>query len=293
MTIHLFSIDREGRQMRRAHRPIHRFPGLTRITHRARMAPCALIVLLAGGVASPALAQQAGQTLFATPEAAGTALFAAVESDGDQAMLDLLGPDGRPLISSGDAAEDAAGRATFAQNYREMHRIVIEPDGTATLTIGAKNWPTPIPLVQHANRWYFDTDAGRQEILFRRIGRNELSTIEACRHLAAGKGPAGVDTTARTPYRGYYFRALRKGGTAGGAAWVAYPADYRSSGVMTFLVAGDGVVYEKDLGAGTSRAAGALRTYAPDSNWHPADAADTGDVGVDTIAGQQGSSDRL
>ena len=102
-------------------------------------------------------------------------------------MLEILGPDGKQIVSSGDEAEDAETRAKFVQKYQEMHRLVKEPDGTTTLYIGAENWPTPIPLVNKGSSWYFDTDAGKKEILYRRIGRNEMSTIRVCQELVAAE----------------------------------------------------------------------------------------------------------
>lgn len=209
-----------------------------------------------------------------------------------------------------------------------MHRYVKEPDGTVALYIGAKNWPAPIPLVSKGNVWYFDTEAGMQEILFRRIGRNEMSAIQICRELAAAQkefsqeeheyaqklfsdegehnglywetsgkqaespiGPlvARADTDgyavkrgAAIPYRGYFFRILTgqgknapggaksyiaTGKMTGGFAFVAYPAEYRSSGVKTFLVRTDGVVFEKDLGKNTEALARSMKRFNPDSTW--------------------------
>jgi hypothetical protein len=144
-------------------------------------------VLLAGLLVAPSFAQQTGQKTFASPEEASKALFAAAKSNDEKAMLDLLGPDGKEVISSGDDAEDAQSRANFAKHYEEMRRLVKEPDGSVTLYIGPHNWPYPIPLMNKGNAWYFDTAAGKQEILFRRIGRNEVSAIHVCRELAAAQ----------------------------------------------------------------------------------------------------------
>ena len=215
-----------------------------------------------------------------------------------------------------------------------MHRLVNEPNGTTTLYIGAENWPTPIPLMRSGAAWYFDTDAGKKEILYRRIGQNETSTIGVCQELVAAQkeyhsaphneyaqkifsdegqhnglywkaaegepqspiGPLVASAVAEgyvngrdgapTPYRGYYFRVLarQKRTTSSGArsyivngkmtegfAFVAYPAEYRSSGVMTFIVNEDGVVYEKDLGQKTEALAKAMKEYNPNSSWHEAE----------------------
>ena len=107
-------------------------------------------------------AQQAGQKTFSSAEDASSALVAAVENNDEKAMIEILGPEGKQIISSGDETEDANARASFVQEYREMHRLVVEPDGTTVLYIGAKNWPTPIPLVSKGSLWYFDTEAGEE-----------------------------------------------------------------------------------------------------------------------------------
>jgi hypothetical protein len=290
------------------------------------------VILLALSLPARSTAQQPGQKTFASAEDASNALVAAAQSNDEKAMLDILGPDGKQIVSSGDDAEDAQTRANFAQKYQEMHRLVKEPDGTTTLYIGAKNWPTPIPLVNKGNAWYFDTEAGKKEILFRRIGRNEMSSIRVCQELAAAQkeystqrgeyaqrifsdegqrdglywksadgepqspvgplvaaavteGNPGSREGAPTPYRGYYYHILaRRGKNApggaksylvngkmtGGFAFVAYPAEYRSSGVMTFIVNEDGVVYQKDLGRKADALAKAMKEYNPDSSWQKA-----------------------
>jgi hypothetical protein len=140
-----------------------------------------------GCFATLAVAQQQGQKTFSTPNEASNALFAATQNNDEKQMLDILGPDGKQLVSSGDETEDAHSRANFVKDYQEMHRLVKEPDGTVTLYIGAQNWPTPIPIVNKGSTWYFDTDAGKNEILYRRIGRNEMSTTRVCRELVAAE----------------------------------------------------------------------------------------------------------
>jgi hypothetical protein len=283
-----------------------------------------------------ARAQQPGQKVFPTPEEASSALVAAMQSNDEKAMLDLLGSDGKQIVSSGDETEDVRHRADLVEAYRQMHRLVNEPDGTTTLYIGAKNWPMPIPLVHRSGSWYFDTDAGKKEILYRRVGRNELSTIRVCQELVAAEqdyrrtqpaayaekifsdagrrnglywpaapgepqspiGPLVASAVAegytsgqeiaKSPYRGYYFHILRRQGKhapggaksylvngkmTGGFAFVAYPAEYRSSGVMTFIVGSDGIVYEKDLGKATATVAKAMKQYDPDATWYKTDAA--------------------
>jgi hypothetical protein len=287
-------------------------------------------ILLAGGFPVRSVGQQQGQKTFSSPENASNALATAAQSNDEKAMLDILGPDGKQIVSSGDEIEDAHSRANFVQKYQEMHRLVKEPDGTTILYIGAKNWPTPIPLMSKDNSWYFDTEAGKKEILYRRIGRNEMSTIRVCQELVAAEkeyrstqhdeyaqkifsdegqrnglywkaadgepqspigplvasavaeGYAGGQNGGATPYRGYYFRILTHQGKNGpggaknyavngkmteGFAFVAYPAEYRSSGVMTFIVNEDGIVYERDLGEKTATLAKAMKKYNPDSSW--------------------------
>ena len=103
-----------------------------------------------------------------------------------KSILDILGPHGKQIVSSGDDTEDADDRANFVRRYQEMHRLVKEPDGNITLYIGAENWPTPIPLVNRHSSWYFDTAASEKEILYRRVGENEMSTIVVCQQLARG-----------------------------------------------------------------------------------------------------------
>jgi len=299
--------------------------------HAADVSGKALVaILFTGCLPALLLAQQPSQKTFTSPEEASQALFMAAQNSDQKVLLDIFGPDGKEIVSSGDAAEDAENRAKFAQKYEEMHRLVKEPDGTVTLYIGAKNWPTPIPLVEKGNLWYFETEAGKKEILARRIGRNEMSAIRVCQELVAAEkkyrstakgeyaqkmisdegkhnglywkaadgepqspvGPlvaaAAIEGdgsgagAAPAPYRGYYFRMLLRqgknvsGGTKSyvvngklteGFAFVAFPAEYRSSGVMTFMVNEDGVVYERDLGKKTEVLAKAMKEYNPNSAW--------------------------
>jgi hypothetical protein len=291
----------------------------------------AVAILLAVTLGGFSSAQQRGQKTFASADAASYALVAAIEKNDDKAILEILGPAGKVVVSSGDEVEDSENRANFVKRYREMHRLVKEPDGTTILYIGAHNWPTPIPLMNKGNSWFFDTEAGTREILYRRIGRNEMSSIRVCQELVAAEkdyhsaghdeyaskifsdpgqrdglywkagdgepqspiGPLVASAVAEgyaknsdgapTPYRGYYFHILTAQGknAPGGSkayvvdnkmtqgfAFVAYPAEYRSSGVMTFIVGADGVVYEKDLGKKTEKIAKAMKEYNPNSSWH-------------------------
>jgi len=291
----------------------------------------AIAIVSAGCFSGRLMAQQPGQKTFSSADEAAKALVAAAQNNDDKALLEILGPDAQQIISSGDAVEDAQGRATFVQRYQDMHRLVKEPDGTTTLYVGSENWPMPIPLLERGKSWYFDTVAAKKEILYRRVGRNELSTIRVCQQLVAAQkeyysthnseypqkflsdegkqdglywkaaegqpqSPIGPlvasavsegytpthDGEPTTPYRGYFYRMLtRQGASAsggaknyvangkmtGGFAFVAYPAEYMSSGVMTFIVAQDGVVYRKDLGKNTAVLAKAMKEYNPDSSW--------------------------
>src|SRR5450759_1049889 len=147
----------------------------------------AVAILLTGCFPTRSMAQQQGQKTFSSPEGASNALVTAAQSNDEKAMLDILGPSGEKIVSSGDETEDADGRANFVQKYQEMHRLVKEPNGTTTLYIGAENWPTPIPLVNKGSSWYFETEASKKEILYRRIGENELSTIRVCKELVTGE----------------------------------------------------------------------------------------------------------
>jgi hypothetical protein len=176
-----------------------------------------------------------------------------------------------------------------------MHRLVREPDGTTVLYVGAENWPFPVPLVSKARAWYFDAVAGKQEILFRRIGENEATAIETCHALAffrqqrettptvddpvnqyAQTLVSAADSTeeSSSPFRGYYFRKLngqrKSGGGNDSFAFIAYPAEYRSAGVMTFVITRNNVVRKKDLGPDTEKLARKM-TAVPASGWHRAE----------------------
>ena len=290
-------------------------------------------VLLAGGFATRSMAQQPGQKTFSSPDEATSAVVTAMKNNDEKLMLEILGPDGKHIVYSGDEVEDAQNRANFVERYQEMHRLVKEPDGSVVLYIGAKNWPTPIPIVKKGNAWFLDTDAGEKEILYRRVGRNEISTIKVCQELVAAQkeysaaqhneyakqifsdegqhnglywkaadgepqspiGPLVASAVAEgyvkgkngppTPYRGYYYHILTRQGKGapggaksyivngkmtGGFAFLAYPAEYRSSGVVTFIVGPDGVVHQKDLGKKTAILGKAMKEYNPDSSWQKA-----------------------
>jgi len=299
-----------------------------------RFAVSALFALILGCSSATTFAQEQGQRTFASAEDASRALFDAMQAQDDQAPLSILGPAGKDVLSSGDPDEDSSARVGFVVKYQEMHRFVTEANGAVTLIVGAENWPFPIPLVNNHGSWYFDTTAGKDEILFRRIGKNELSAMDALRELVeaqkqySARPPAGIpkqfaqrlvsdegqhnglywhgasdefdspinpliayarqnlpqdQVGEHVPFNGYMFRILTSQGrhAPGGAknyivdgkmsagfAFVAYPVDYRSSGVMTFIVGESGTIYEKDLGPNTTSLAQAMTVYDPDSTWH-------------------------
>jgi hypothetical protein len=294
----------------------------------------ALATLLLACLAAGSAAQQKNQKTFSSPEEASKAFVATLQSNDEKAMLEILGPDAKQIVSSGDTTEDAESRAKVARKYEEMHRFLKEPNGSVVMYIGAENWPFPIPLAIKGNLWFFDTEAGKKEVVFRRIGRNEYSAIRVFHELVAAQkeyyamqhneyarqvysdegqhnglywkvsdgkpqspiGPLVASAIAEgyakgeggppTPYRGYFFRILARQGKHApdgaksyivngkmteGFAFVAYPAEYRSSGVMTFIVNEDGIVYQKDLGKKTEPLGKAMQEYNPDPTWRKAE----------------------
>lgn len=211
-------------------------------------------------------AQTTQQETFPSAEKAVQALYAAVQSDNKPAILRVLGSH-QDLVSSEDLPTDQHDRALFLEKYEQMHRLVEEPDGTTVLYIGAENWPLPVPLVSREDQWFFDGDAGAREVLFRRIGENEAHAIDACLVLrTGGQVPSGV-------LHGYYFRKLVGTGKDGGkeVSYLAYPAEYRTSGVMTFVVTPNNVVFEKDLGRQTATVAQTMTRWHADRSWTPAE----------------------
>jgi hypothetical protein len=270
---------------------------------------------------------------FKTPDEAASALSNAAKAGDRKAILTVLGPDGQDIVSSGDEVADAATRQKFVAAYDAKHRIAMESDNKAILVIGQEDFPLPIPLVRKDGLWRFDTAAGREEILFRRVGRDELDAIQSClayvdaqnEYAESDRTGAGANTYAqriisapgkkdglywptsqgedvsplgeliaeataqgyrprdgRTPFHGYYFKILTKQGPAapggeldyivrgkmmGGFALVAYPAEYRNSGVMTFMVNHTGNVFQKDLGPDTAKLAERMTSFNPDQSW--------------------------
>ena len=295
----------------------------------------ALALWSAPGAAAPAATP--AQQHFASQQEAAAALVAAARSGEDSAFLQVLGPEAKRLLHSGDPVADRAAARRFVEAYERASSFDQRDESHALLQVGEDAWPLPIPLVKDADGWRFDTAAGAQEMLARRIGRNELTTIQACLafvdaqyeyyrrnpegspllHYAArlastsGKrdglyweakpeeppSPLGAlfararaegyrrsSASQPAPYHGYMFKLLTgqgphaaggaydylvRGKLLGGFALVAYPARYGSSGVMTFLVNHQGVVFQKDLGPETAKSAAAMTRFDPDESWKP------------------------
>jgi Protein of unknown function (DUF2950) len=296
--------------------------------------------VLAVTMSFAAIATKEKQQTFASPEDAGVALIDAAERFDVEALKKILGPDGIDLVVTPDKVQDENQSRAFAAQANVKNMIVLDPedDNIAILTVGPDDWPTPIPIVKKRGVWRFDTKAGREEVLYRRIGRNELDAISVChgygeaqreyasvrrdgalvpqyaQHIVSTPGrqdglawqledgtwagPIG-EAIARViaegytdkiePYHGYHFKILKgqgphaplgemdfriKGVMIGGFAMVAAPADYKVTGVMTFLVSHEGVVYEKDLGSKTAETFREMTRYDPDSSWKPVDESD-------------------
>jgi hypothetical protein len=273
--------------------------------------------------------------VFGSADDAGNGLLEAAKSGDQNALLAIFGSDSKAIILSGDAVQDKATVDAFVAAYGVMHRWRKMPDGAQILVVGADNFPFPIPLKKNpAGQWFFDTAAGRDEILARRVGRNELAVIDICGALADAqaeyfsqvhdggstkqyalkfisdtgkqnglywesaegqpKSPLGplaafatdegytVKPNSHVPFHGYNFRMLKGQGShapggakeyvadgkmSGGFAFVAYPAEYGNSGVMTFIINQDGVLLQKDLGKTTNETATAMTEFDPDNTW--------------------------
>jgi hypothetical protein len=282
----------------------------------------------------PAPATSAAPSVFATPEDGAAALAAAVRAGDPQMLLTAVGPDSKSWLFSGDKVADRADWKKFLELYDAKHAIERTADGKAIVSVGADAWPFPAPLVKTPAGWHFDSEAGRMEVLKRRIGRNELDTIQTLLAVvdaereyvrtdydrdgystyamrirsSPGKkdglywptpagapqsplGPLvaeatkeGYSTTNPTPqpYHGYLFRLMTSQGPAarggamdymahgrlfGGFAVIAWPAKYANSGIMTFIVNHEGVVYQRDLGDNTAQAVAKITAFNPDKSW--------------------------
>jgi hypothetical protein len=284
-----------------------------------------------------ALAAQAKQKTFETPQAAVEAMVKAFRDYNQKELLAIFGPGSETLISSGDKVNDRENREKSLLRYDEKNRMETEGDEKVILHIGNNDWPFPIPIVKTGERWRFDTTQGKEEILSRRIGKNELDAIQTClayvdaqrEYAAMDRDSDGLQAYAQkfrstkgkkdglywesapdeepsplgplvakarsdgymkgerpAPYNGYFFRILTaqganakggaysylvKGKMVGGFALVAYPASYGSSGVKTFIVNHEGVVYEKDLGRKTAKLAKFMKAFNPDKTWKKAE----------------------
>ena len=282
---------------------------------------------------APATSQPAPKQ-FDTPKQAADALIQVAANFDVAAAKEILGPDGEDLIASEDPVQDKNRAAEFAAKAKEKNSVEIDKKNPnrAILLVGNDDFPLPIPLAKQKGKWFFDTKVGREEILNRRIGSNELNAIQICRGFVEAQheyalekhdgskvnqyaqrvistpgkhdglawqnqdgtweGPVGEDVAKALqegysaqggkPYHGYYFKVLKGQGPAapmgemdfvvgdamiGGFALAAAPAEYRVTGVMTFIVGPDGVVYEKDLGPDTLKTFQGLDKYNPDKTW--------------------------
>jgi hypothetical protein len=277
------------------------------------------------------------QKSFNTPQEAAAALIQAAGTYNVSALLEIFGPDGKDLVSSADPVKDKNLAESFAVKAKQNQTVTIDPKNKARaiLSVGNDDWPLPIPIVKKAGKWYFDSKQGRDEILFRRIGANELDAIQICRGFveaqqeyasevhdnsgvnqyaqkiisSPGKhdglywqnadgtagGPIGEAVAraieegyspSKPGYHGYYFKVLKGQGPAaplgqldyliegvmiGGFALVAVPAEYRVTGVKTFMVSYDGIVYEKDLGPDSLNLVRKMERYNPDRSWQRTD----------------------
>jgi hypothetical protein len=294
--------------------------------------PATLLLLILAATVLPALAEDATQKAFPTAHEAVEALVAASRANDVAALDQILGATATTLISSGDDTQDKNDRAQFVALYDAHHRLQRTAPGTLSLLVGKNDWPLPIPLVKRDGQWRFDGAAGVQELLYRRIGANELAAIRVARALhqaqldyaasahdgnakgiyaqrvrshpntqdglywpvAEGEpvspaGPLVADAEAEgyeggkhEPFHGYYFRILKSQGPhahggakdyvvdgkmSGGFAILAYPVEFGASGVMSFMVARNGTVFQKDLGDGTAELAKAMTAFDPDPSW--------------------------
>src|ERR1700751_1173263 len=264
----------------------------------AGMIVMAVFPMLLAGWARPAFAQASATRTFSSAGEACHALFQAAQKSDERELEAILGTE-KEVISSGDEIEDKLDREQFSKKYQEMHRLVQEADGSTVLYIGAENWPFPIPLASKNGEWYFDSDRGKQEILFRRIGENEATAIQVCQEFALAKNAAHSKADSEDPitkfaeslasgaaanadnkdsnlFHGYYFRiegqnlasaVSSRRNSSKGLTLVAYPAEYQSSGIKTFVVTQRGTVFEKDLGRQTTTDA-SKKKVRPGSGWH-------------------------
>lgn len=307
------------------------------------LAFCSLLSNLAWSQSAPPQKSSADSTVvqesFATPQFAADALIRAVTDYNVPELMKIFGPDGEDFVSSADPVQDKTLAEAFVRKAQEKHTVTIDPKNgsRATLSVGNDDWPFPVPIVRKARKWMFDSKQGHDEILFRRIGANELDAIQICRGFveaqkeyasqvhddsginqyaqkiisSPGKqdglywqnadgtpgGPIGeavaraieegYSTSQPSGYHGYYFKVLKGQGPAarlgqldyvingimiGGFALVVVPAEYRVTGVKTFMVSYDGIVYEKDLGPNSLEIVKNMERYNPDKTWQASNA---------------------
>jgi len=303
--------------------------------HRIAVNPGLMLLALAISLTGCSKTDKPSVKVFPTPDEASNALVAAAKAGDRAAALEIFGPDANEIIFSGDTVEDKNATDSFVARYQVMHRWRKLTDGVQILLVGADNFAFPIPLKKNANgQWFFYTAAGKEEILNRRIGRNELAIIDVCEAVARAQseyfsklhdgatrkqyalkfisdpgkqnglywhsspgqpesplGPLVAFATAEgysakpdahIPFHGYYFHMLKgqtdkapggarnyvvDGKMTGGFGFVAYPAKYGNSGVMTFMINQDGVLLQKDLGKATTETAPAMNEFDPDASW--------------------------
>jgi len=318
----------EGRNM------LHLIAGLKNLLMKNYHSPALILVIALASTQEALGASAAKQQTFASPEEGVRALVDAAKSNDTKKLLDIFGSQAKSLVESGDPVSDREARERFVKSYEEANKLDKVGETKVVLDTGKDEWPFPIPLVKESNGWRFDTNAGKDEIINRRIGRNELDVIQVCLAVvdaqreyyrrdpdgdkllayaqkfistkgkrdglywetkpdeqlsplgplvaqARGEGYKGA-AGKPIPYHGYYYKILTgqgkdapggaydyivRGKMMGGFGMVAYPAQYGSSGIMTFLVNQDGVVYQKDLGANTASLAQSMTKFNPDKTW--------------------------
>jgi Protein of unknown function (DUF2950) len=294
----------------------------------------AVFIVAIGSVQTALGAAAVKQKTFSAPEEGVKALIDAMKKNDMKEILQILGPEAKPFLETGDPVSDRETRERFVKSYEESNKLVKSGDTKAVLEVGKDAWPLPIPLVKENGGWRFDTEEGKEEIINRRIGRNELDVIQVCLAVvdaereyyqrdpdgdkllqyaqkfistkgkrdglywqtkpdeqpsplgplvarARGEGYKGADGKP-IPYHGYYYKILTgqgkdapggaydyvvRGKMMGGFGMVAYPAQYGASGIMTFIVNHDGVVYQKDLGPKTASVAQSMTRFNPDKTW--------------------------
>jgi len=285
--------------------------------------------------ATPSVAPTAGAKTFDSPQQAADALINAAEQWDETTLIEIFGPGGDDIVLTGELAQDRQRAADFAAEAREKKTVSVDPKtgNRAFLIVGNEEWPFPVPIVKAGNKWHFDAAAGIQELLYRRIGANELDAIQICHGYVeaqedyamqpregynvnqyaqriistpgtqdglawrnadgAWEGPIGAKiaeaieqgySNRAEPYHGYFFKVLKgqgpdaplgqmdyvvKGVMIGGFALVAAPAEYRVTGVQTFIVSNDGVVYQKDFGPTTLDEFKKMELFNPDKSWTP------------------------